>query len=121
MTPTLHCRYMKRRCEFLDSLPAFNYNTGGGEYLVNKQGHKVLTSTQQLGSTLMRTMLKEVSDFCDPKIKDNWSMEPHQQVRTSTRVSIYIVPYYTACFVSKPPLLLAKVIQMYNAVYCTSN
>ncbi len=91
VTPTLHCRYMKRRCEFLDSFSAFNYNTGIGEYLVNEQGHKVTTSTQQLGSTLMRTMLKEVSDFCDPKIKDNWSMEPHQQVRTSTRVSIHIV------------------------------
>lgn len=76
----LACRYMKRRCEFLDNLPAFNYNTGGGEYIEDEFGNRVLTSTQRLGSTLLRTMLKEVSDFCDPQIKDNWSLKPHQQV-----------------------------------------
>ena len=73
-------RYMKRRCEFLDNLPAFNYNTGGGEYTIDEQGKRILTNTQRLGSTLMRTMLKEVGDFCDPAIKANWSMQPHQQV-----------------------------------------
>ncbi len=78
-------RYMKRRCEFLDSLPAFNYNAGGGEYSDKQHGHKVTISTHQLGSTLMKTMLKEVSNFCDPQIKD-WSMEPHQQVRVFTSV-----------------------------------
>ena len=74
------CRYMKRRCNFLDNLPAFNYNTGSGEYKEDEQG-KGVTDIKQLGSTLMRTMLKEVSDFCDPTINyDNWSKKPHQQV-----------------------------------------
>ena len=73
-------RYMKRRCEFLDNLPAFNYNNGGGEYVKDDQGRYTCTNTKQLGSTLMRTMLKEVSDFCDPAIKANWSSQPHQQV-----------------------------------------
>ena len=68
---------MKRRCEFLDKFPAFNFNTGRGEYT---QGRSVLTNTQKLGSTLMTTMLREVSSFCDPAIKANWSTEPHQQV-----------------------------------------
>ena len=71
---------MKRRCEFLEKLPAFYLNEGGGEYVTNEQGKKILTDTQKLGSTLMRTMLKEVSDFCDPAIKKNWSTKPHQQV-----------------------------------------
>ena len=71
---------MKRRCEFLDKLSAFNYNNGGGEYITDRQGERILTNTRKLGSTLMNTMLKEVSDFCDPAIKANWSMKPHQQV-----------------------------------------
>ena len=81
MTAILYCRYMERRCKFLDNLPAFNYNTGAGEYMKDKQSEtKIVTNTKQLGSTLMRTMLDEVSDFCDPAIKDNWSKKPHQQV-----------------------------------------
>lgn len=67
---------MKRRCEFLDSLPAFNYNPGYGLEF----GSKKRTDTSHLGSTLMHTMLQEVSDFCDPAIKENWSLKPHQQV-----------------------------------------
>ena len=74
-------RYMKRRCAFLDQLPAFNYNTGYGEYFVEPlTGKKKLSDTRQLGSTLMETMLQEVKDFCDPEIKENWSLKAHQQV-----------------------------------------
>ena len=75
-------RYMNRRCGFLDTLPAFNFNTGAGEYLTDQEGKRVRTDTKQLGSTLMTTMLREVEDFCDPAIKDNWSLKPHQQVMT---------------------------------------
>ena len=71
---------MERRCNFLENLPAFNYNTGAGEYILNEQKKQVRTNTKQLGSTLMKTMLKEVQDFCDPAIKENWSLKPHQQV-----------------------------------------
>lgn len=72
---------MKRRCEFLDCLPAFNYNSGMGEVLKQiDTGKRTFTDTRQLGSTLMHTMLSEVSDFCDPSIKENWSLKPHQQV-----------------------------------------
>ena len=73
-------RYMNTRCYFLDCLPAFNYNTGVGEYITNSQEKQVRTNTKTLGSTLMEAMLKEVSDFCDPAIKENWSINPHQQV-----------------------------------------
>ena len=73
-----HCtyvyRYMKRRCEFLDSHPHFNFNPGKA---VNPG--KSHANTEKLGSTLMRTMLKEVREFCDPSIRDQKS---HQQVCT---------------------------------------
>ena len=58
---------MNRRCRFLETLPAFNYNTGVGEYFTDEHGNWVRTDTRQLGSTLMTTMLKEVKDFCDPE------------------------------------------------------
>ena len=70
---------MKRRCIFLDNLPAFNYNSGMGEFIV-VSGRRKQTDTSQLGSTLMQAMLKEVADFVDPKIKDSWSQKGHQQV-----------------------------------------
>ena len=73
---------MNRRCGFLDELPAFNYNTGVGEYITDQRGKRVRTDTKQLGSTLITTMLREVEDFCNPAIKENWSLEPHQQVLT---------------------------------------
>ena len=71
---------MNRRCVFLDSLFAFNFNMGEGEYVTDEHGKRVPTDTKQLGSTLMTTMLREVNDFCDPAIKENWSLKPHQQV-----------------------------------------
>ena len=84
---------MKRRCNFLDCLPAFNYNTGSGEYVIDEIQKKVtgVTDTTHLGSTLMHTMLSEVSDFCDPSIKENWSIKAHQQV------SGYVTNNYFSC------------------------
>ena len=73
------CRYMKRRCEFLDNCPAFIYNPGSSEYIDTPQGPR-RNDTKQLGSTLMRAMLNEVSDFCDPIIRENWALKPHHQV-----------------------------------------
>ena len=70
---------MNRRCSFLDSLPGFNFNMGLGEYFGSWE-KRVCTDTRQLGSTLMTTMIREVEDFCDPDIKENWSLKPHQQV-----------------------------------------
>lgn len=71
---------MKRRCYFLDQLPSFNYNYGTGEYITDESGVRRATNTLKLGSTLMKTMLQEVSEFCDPRIKGNWSLRAHQQV-----------------------------------------
>ena len=73
-------RYMNRRCDFLDSLSAFNFNMGQGEYATDNQGRKLRTDTRNLGSTLMTTMLKEVEEFCDLATKEKWSDKPHQQV-----------------------------------------
>ena len=74
-------RYMKRRCEFVDNLPSFNYNLGHGEYTVDENRTRIVTNTVKLGSTLMTAMLKEVSDFCDADIKENWASKPHKQVQ----------------------------------------
>ena len=68
---------MKRRCAFLDELPTFNYNTGIGEPLSDGSN----SDTRELGSTLMSTMIDEVTNFCHPSIQQNWSDKPHQQVR----------------------------------------
>ena len=62
---------MKRRCQFLDSFPGYNYNQGIGPNGEN---------TKKLGSTLMQVMLKEVEQFCDPSTKEDWSLRAHQQV-----------------------------------------
>ena len=95
---------MERRCKFLDTLPAFNFNTGAGEYLLDERNKRVRTNTRQLGSTLMKTMLKEVHDFCDPAIKENWALKPHQQVTalaakkeiTMGSVEVSILVLYTS-------------------------
>ena len=88
-------RYMTRRCNFLDTLPAFNYNLGRGELVTKECGVRAYTNTSKLGSTLLSTMLKEVNDFCDPTIKENWSVKPHQQVRIITVLSEVYSPLLT--------------------------
>ena len=80
---------MNRRCGFLETLPAFNYNRGVGEYIINEHEKRVRTDTRQLGSTLMNTMLREMEDFCNPAIKENWSLKPHQQVTTQVAINDY--------------------------------
>ena len=62
---------MKRRCEFLDNFPGYNYNQGRGP-----DG----ADTRELGSTLLTAMLKEVNEFCDQSSKEDWSRHAHQQV-----------------------------------------
>ena len=84
-------RYMKRRCAFLDNCPAFNYNPGSSEYTTNAKGERKKNDTTQLGSTLMHTMLKEVSDFCDPFIKEDWALKPHHQVRSKYSLGIFLI------------------------------
>ena len=62
-------------------MAALNFNTGYGEYYIDPETGKTMVSdTTELGSTLMSTMLQEVKDFCDPLIKENWSLKAHQQV-----------------------------------------
>lgn len=73
---------MKRRCAFLDNCPGFNYNSGSSDYFTNDQGKREKNDTTQLGSTLMDTMIKEVGDFCDPFIRENWALKPHHQVQS---------------------------------------
>ena len=73
-------RYMKRRCYFLDNLPAYMYNTGSAEMVVDEKGKSMRNNTKKLGSTLMKAFLREVDEFCDPSTQADWSKKPHQQV-----------------------------------------
>ena len=57
---------MKRRCWFLDNLPAYNYNRGVG---VGMEKGKV-TDTKHLGSTLMALMIREAAQVCQPGFDD---------------------------------------------------
>ena len=40
----------------------------------------VTVDTSKLGSTVMETMLKEVSDFCQPRRMKDWTKTTKQQV-----------------------------------------
>ena len=114
--PSLKFRYMKRRCAFLDICPGFNYNTGSSDYVTNAQGKREKNDTTQLGSTLMDTMLKEVGDFCDPFIRENWAMKPHHQVCCMCmRIGIY---WCRTMYHSK---LHAKNIVLYRNIYYKNN
>ena len=72
---------MKRRCKFLDELPAYNYNSGMGDIMktIPIYGNKH-HDTSNLGSVLMKAMLKEAEDFCDPLIAKKWASSQYQQV-----------------------------------------
>lgn len=48
---------------------------GRGEVLQERP-----TDTRKLGSTLMHTMLKEVSELCEPRTREGWTQRAHQQV-----------------------------------------
>ena len=72
---------MYQRCSFLDNLPAFNFNNGVGAW---RDG--IPTDTTKLGSTLMKAMLQEVNEICDPTTKQNWANKTHQQVSLSKNV-----------------------------------
>ena len=58
---------MKRRCWFLDNLPAYNYNTGAGIRMESGE----VTDTRHLGSTLIATMIREAEQVCHPCLDDD--------------------------------------------------
>ena len=55
-----------------------------GKVDILRDKHKEITDTSQLGSTIMETMLKEVSEFCNPVKRNNWSNSTRQQVHIYT-------------------------------------
>lgn len=63
---------------FLDNCPGFNYNKGVGEYADSKCDKA--SDTKCLGSTLLKTMLSEVKDFCDPAVRNSCCQGSNQQV-----------------------------------------
>ena len=80
----LFVRYMLRRCNVLEHLPYFTFNTGKGIIFDNESGKRVITDTRILGSTLIKTMIFEVNQFCDPTCKEDWAKSEHQQLIYNT-------------------------------------
>ena len=80
----LFVRYMLRRCGVLEHLPYFTFNTGTGITFDVGTEKKVITNTKYLGSTLMKIMIFEVNQFCDPSYKENWEKVEHQQLIYNT-------------------------------------
>ncbi len=64
---------------------------------MNDKGEKKKNDTKELGSTLMDTMLKEVSDFCDPFIREDWALKPHHQVCCGVCVCVWCVGVWGGC------------------------
>ena len=60
---------MRRRCWFLDNLPAYNFNTGVG--IKRESGE--LTDTEHLGSAIFGAMLREAEQFCQPCFNEDGS------------------------------------------------
>ena len=75
----LFIRYMLRRCEVLEQLPYFNVNTGTELTPDTVTDKKILTNVKLWCSTLIRIMIFEVNQFCDPSYKEDWEMSEHQQ------------------------------------------
>ena len=80
----LFVSYMLRRCELLEFLPFFTFNTGAGITFDNESEKKMKTNKKYLGSTLLKIMILEVNQFCDPSYKENWEMVEHQQLIYNT-------------------------------------
>ena len=76
----LFLSYMKRRCYFLDNLPAYKYNTGERKKIPSIEAKKMANNTYQLGFTLMSGFLKEVEHFFNPDLQAGWSRNLHLQV-----------------------------------------
>ena len=89
----LFIRYMLRRCEVLEHLPYFNVNTGTGLTFDTVTDKKVITNTRLLGSTLMKIMIFEVNQFCNPSYKEDWEMSEHQQFIYNTSGGGYTIKY----------------------------
>ena len=76
----LFIKYMHRRCQILESLPAFNFNTGSS-FTMEVEGEKKRICLKNLGSTLMELMLNEVnSTFCCLIASREWSSLEHHQL-----------------------------------------
>ena len=58
-----------------------------GKVAISRGKHRAaeIVDTSQLGSTIMETMLKEVSEFCNPVKRNNWSNSTRQQVHIYAR------------------------------------
>lgn len=63
---------MARRCDFLESFPGFNYNSGIGETTEN--------NSVMLGSTVLEAMMHEVMQMCEKSDYQNFRKENQQVI-----------------------------------------
>ena len=81
-------------CKFYITVLAGNFVLAGSVCINGK-----VFNTSKLGSTMMKTMLKEVSGFCHPQRRSTWSSNESTrlQVRTLQTVFRNIVAVATVC------------------------
>lgn len=74
------CRYMERRCRFMEDSIFFQNNVGLPYPVRDNEGKKIgECKMTKLRSTVFEIMLQEVPNFC--KLSMSWSLECHRQVR----------------------------------------
>ena len=80
------------------------YHFAGKVYIRRGKHKPAEVDTSQLGSTIMESMLKEVSDFCNPLKRNNWSDSTRQQVLYAQEVvsTYYILRMQDIVSLSKP-------------------
>ena len=94
------CRYMVRRCRFLENCPGLQLNDGTGPPIVDENGKNTgkYTDISKLRSTLLRKMLEEVKKFCNRDMVKSWNQQSHQQVIHSKKPAMRFLRALTAFY-----------------------
>ena len=89
----LFIKYMYRRCQILETMPPFNFNTGS-TVDIEVEGKKKRVCLKTLGSTLMDLMLNEVNTtFCSLISSREWSSLDHHQLVYDSVGGAYSILY----------------------------
>ena len=89
----LFIKYMYRRCQILETMPQFNFNTGS-TVTMEIDGKMKKIYLKMLGSTLMDLMLNEVNTtFCSLISSREWSSLDHHQLVYDSVGGAYSILY----------------------------
>ena len=111
----LFIKYMYRRCQILETMPSFNFNTGSTVHMeVDGKLRKVCLKT--LGSTLMELMLNEVNTtFCSLISSREWSSLDHHQLVYDSVGGAYSI-LYLSLSPEKLPHIITQALETIGVV-----